>query len=153
MPITLLLVVIFTISSCTKKDECTMCGTYNGNIKTNDTLKIHVGNLVNLDTTFSTMSSKAVISDIEGVEDSMIMTVSLELAGTPVDVAVTAFKASDTKLVVKDATYTYTGIDIRINGDFIQDGNNATANVILSPLPNSSANVVISGDLAFTGTK
>ena len=154
LPITLLLVVMLTITSCTKTEECTMCGTYDGNIKTNDTLRVHVGSAINLDTTFTTMTSKAVISEIADIEDSLSLTVSLDLAGTSTDVTVTAFKSSDTKLVVTDAIYNYSGItDILVNGDVVVDGTKATANVIISPAPSTPSSIVISGNLTFTGSK
>lgn len=154
LPITLLLVVMLTITSCKKTEECTMCGEYNGNIKTNDTLRVHVGSAINLDTTFTTMTSKAVISEIADIEDSLSLTVSLDLAGTATDVTVTAFKSSDNKLKVTDAIYNYSGItDILVNGDVVVDGTNATANVIISPAPSTPASIVISGDLTFIGNK
>lgn len=154
LPIAILFAVLVSITSCEKKVECTICGSYTGNISTDDTLKVHVGTAISLDTMFTTMTSTAVISEIEGVEDSVSMTVSLELAGTATDVTVTAFKESATKLLVKDAIYDYSGItDILVNGNFVQDGSNATAKVQIGSAPSTPSSIVITGNLTFTGTK
>ena len=147
---------MFTISSCDPEPEvveCTMCGTYNGNIKTNDTLRIHVDGVLENDTVFSTLASTAKISESNS-KDSLNVVVSLNLAGVDVDLDVTGYKTSDTEITISNFIYNYANIlDILVNGNVIITGNDAVANVKLANPTNAPAGVLVEGDLTFTGNK
>ena len=154
----LLVGLIVNISSCDKKIDpepstCDMCGTYTGNARTNDTLRIHVGSIVNLDTTFSTLASTAVVTkSLE--DDSLDLTVSLVLAGVAIDVAVTGYKTSATKLTITDKIYNYNNItDILVNGSVDVSGDDAVADILLSKAPGAPASILIEGNLTFEGSK
>ncbi len=155
---TLLLVsaILLTVSSCKPEEKeavCTMCGTYNGNIVTNDTLRIHVTDLLDNDTMFSTLASVAKISESSS-KDSLDVVVSLTLAGVDVDLDVTGYKTSDSKITITNYIYNYANIlDILVNGEVTINGSDAVADVKLANAPDAPNGVLVEGDLTFTGSK
>ena len=141
------LTIAVTISSCDPKEEdptCTMCATYNGKI--NGDIKV-----VEQDTTLVDVTSIAKIEETS-YEDSVSLTVDVEIAGTPVSVNVMAFKNSESTFSVTNTIYKYGGaVPILVNGSGTANGTTCTANITLAEADGTTDS--IDGDINFAGTK
>ncbi|MGB1018258.1 MAG: hypothetical protein ACPGVH_04255 [Chitinophagales bacterium] len=144
-PFIIVLALIVSLSACEKK-SCEMCGEYTGTVS--GPIKVLFAPVVETDTTLAGVGSKASIIETS-YEDSVTLSVDVEIAGTPVSVSVNAFKDTETTFSVTNTIFKYGGaVPILVNGTGTADGKTCKATITIAGADGSTT--AIDGKLSFT---